>query len=96
MLKNGILTGGNSNRGGGRCLLQGEFYRRRKFDLTDIEDAAAYLDLLYDGKKELLPQIAVPSCSGSSTFAVKLELGIPRGQDILLAEGMDMFPAMVC
>lgn len=96
LLKNGILTGGNSNRGGGRCLLQGEFYRRRKFDLTDIEDAAAYLDLLYDGKKELLPQIALPSCSGSSTFAVKLELGIPRGQDILLAEGMDMFPAMVC
>ena len=95
LLKNGILLGGNSNRGGGRCALEGKFYRRRKFDLTNVNDAAEYLDLLYEDKKELLPQIEVPACIARNVFAVKLELGIPRGQDILSAEGADMFPAMI-
>ena len=95
LLNGGLLVGGNSNRGGGRCCLQENFVYRRKFDLTKCEDAAAYLDLLYADEKKLTQKVEVAPFARKNSFCVKLELGIPGGQDILSAEGADMFPARI-
>ena len=91
-LNGGILVGGNSNRGGGRCLLRGNRIFVRKFDLEKADDAAAYLDLMYSEKRTIDTFREVKPVSIHNRFAVEVTLKIPAGQDLLCSEGNDMFP----
>ena len=91
-LNGGILIGGNSNRGGGRCMLEGNRIQVRKFDLEKAEDAADYLDLMYAEKRSINTFREVQAVSMHNRFAVDVTLRIPAGQDLLCSEGNDMFP----
>lgn len=94
LLDGGLLVGGSSNRGGGRCCLKDGKVYLKKFDLSQTGDAAEFLDLVYD-RKDLAPQYEVKPFLKNDLFAVKVTLTIPAGQDILPAEGVEMFPAAV-
>ena len=90
----GALLGGHASRGVGRCQLKNGEYSVQVFDLEKTDDVAAYLDLMYADKK-VLPRperLKVNELDQSKKFAVQVLLGIPAGQDVLFAEGNDMFP----
>lgn len=86
--------GGSANRGCGRCFVKDEKYKRRLFDMTKVEDAATFLDLLYGGVCENIPE--AEECdiatTGDQVFILSCELIIPPGQDILCAGGHDAYP----
>ena len=94
-LNDGIRIGGNSNRGGGRCLLRENRIFVRKFDLGKAEDAADYLDLMYAEKREIRTFREIEPVSMHDRFAVEVTLRIPSGQDLLCSEGSEMFPAVI-
>lgn len=94
-LNGGILLGGNSNRGMGRCLLEEDQVYIRKFDLANAQDAAAYLDLIYAEKRELRQCDCVKCDQDQSSFKIEVSLMIPPGQDLLCSEGSDAYPVSV-
>lgn len=90
----GALVGGHASRGVGRCQLKNGEYELQVFDLEKPEDAVAYLDLMY-GEEKHLPhpeRLKVGESGQNNSFAVEVVLDIPEGQDVLFAEGNDMFP----
>lgn len=94
-LNGGVLLGGNSNRGMGRCLLETDQVFIRKFDLADVQDAAAYLDLIYSEKRTVRQCDSVKCDPDQSSFKIELTLTIPPGQDLLCSEGNDAYPVSV-
>ena len=91
-LNGGILVGGNTNRGSGRCFLKEDKLFVKKFDMEDPDSTAEYLDFMYSQKQNFSEFIEIPRCSNSDIFQIDLTLGIPDGQDILCSSGNDLYP----
>ncbi len=88
LFRRGLILGGNSNRGVG--LAQGRDFRCTVYDLTDRNDYAAYLDDHYAWRET--GQISGKSFDAESRtptndLVVRFALSIPRGQDLLIAQG---------
>jgi CRISPR/Cas system CSM-associated protein Csm3 (group 7 of RAMP superfamily) len=86
----GLLVGGNSNRGIGRMTLSNDVYVR-DFDLTTVDGSADFLDAQYEEQNNG----AVPSgrkyqpAKQQNRLEINLELGIPRGEDLLIGDGQE-------
>ena len=91
-LNGGVLIGGNTNRGGGRCFLESDQIFWERFDLSNEEEAAAYLDLLYADERKLSRTMQISRDTHGNRFTVKVVFRIPEGQDLLCSEGSDAFP----
>jgi len=91
----GITFGGKTARGVGRCQLSGPV-RHRRYDMTQIDDAAAYLDdSLHWRSESTVPtstvELAQPNASSpGERLQIQITLRIARGQDILIAQGADV------
>ena len=92
LLSRGAIFGGNGNRGVGLAVVDGD-YAYRPYDLSSLEDYAAYLD---DdravrqgdtpGGTARLPQMAAKL----DTLRVEFTLAVPPGQDILIGDGQGL------
>ncbi len=88
----GIFFGGNSARGIGRAVLK-ESASYRSFDLEKLGEHAEYLDMArsMNGEKNSNEREGFESLDSATewieSLQVKLCLRIPRGQDILVADG---------
>ncbi len=91
-LNGGVLFGGNTNRGGGRCFLEENRIFCERFDLARMEESAAYLDLLYAEDRKLTHFRTVARGKHRNRFLVKVVFRIPEGQDLLCSEGNDFSP----
>jgi len=90
IIGNDLLVGGNSNRGIGRMKVAGDVYLRT-FDLDTIEGAADFMDAEYGERKngvELTGQ-KQPVLENKDQLSICLELGIPRGEDLLVGDGQE-------
>ena len=93
----GLSFGGRSARGIGRAALNGT-PTRALFDLGTLEGWAAWLDedrrwreAALAGRSERLSGTALTAQTGvGSVLRVKLDLGIPRGEDLLVADGQGL------
>lgn len=93
LFQSGLFLGGNSARGIGRAVLR-EPGLLEGFDCKDIQRHAAMLDEQYRLAQGQLPatgQQLKPNSSGE-TRELRMEvcLGIPRGEDLLVADGLGM------
>ncbi|MDR2755140.1 MAG: RAMP superfamily CRISPR-associated protein [Planctomycetaceae bacterium] len=94
LIRNGLIFGGNSNRGVGLATANEFVYK--KYSLSEKEQYTEYLNDFYAWRKngtnsivnseKLIPQ----NDSDTNNLAVEFTLQIPRGQDLLIAEGNDM------
>ncbi|MDR1271235.1 MAG: RAMP superfamily CRISPR-associated protein [Planctomycetaceae bacterium] len=99
LIRCGLIFGGNSNRGIGLATANEFIYK--KYSLSEKEHYAEYLNDFYtwrqDGtisdanSEKLTPQ----NDSDTNNLTVEFTLQIPRGQDLLIAEGNDMLPHKV-
>ena len=91
----GLLFGGHGARGIGSAQLDGNALWRR-FDLTDLDDCAAWLDQSWAWRTGDTPAPsgdALPPAEDPKALRVSVELAIPRGQDICIGSGMgEEFP----
>lgn len=88
-VKSGVHVGGMSSRGTGLGELVGTI-DHRAYDLSDIEQHAAYLDdhrRWRMGEKPTTGSDLAPSELPSDTLRVTLRWRIPRGQDLLVGDG---------
>lgn len=92
LLNGGILVGGNTSRGTGRCLLKEQKYYWQKFDLSSPADSAAWLDLLYAETKNVTGEVVLQERTVGNCFMVQLRLRLAAGQDLLSSGGSDMSP----
>ncbi|MCA9259011.1 MAG: hypothetical protein KDA61_07420 [Planctomycetales bacterium] len=96
----GMVLGGRSARGVGRACMRDDRALVRDYDLTDIRDCAAYLD---DSRRwrsgATIPEdavvVEVETPASDDQLEVRLSLEIPRGQDLLVAEGEEARPQRV-
>ncbi len=94
----GLVFGGNSNRGMGRAVVPNNSIRYECFDLRKAEDTRRYLDVLYsyDPDKEASfgqrRQLTVPADTADKLLHLEVTFHIPRGQDLLIADGRAMVP----
>lgn len=89
-----LAVGGNRNRGMGRARCQGGRLTIHRFDLSRSEDYADWMDTRYRDRQDL-PVTGGETrevVSDSDFLTVTLTLGIPRGEDCLIADGSDMVP----
>jgi len=88
IMGNGLLVGGNSNRGIGRMIVDGELYLR-SFDLDTLDGIADFLDAEYEERKTGVAMTGEPQTVSEilDHLVISLELGIPRGEDILVGDG---------
>lgn len=88
----GVCFGGSSARGIGRAVLK-EHAKFKLFNLENLEEHAAYLDMARNMNAPSAPSDfhefgeIVTADNEAATLQVKLSLRIPRGQDILVADG---------
>ncbi|MBQ2821086.1 MAG: hypothetical protein IJF17_05810 [Thermoguttaceae bacterium] len=98
--RGGFLVGGNAARGIGRAVFrQGKMAVFQAFDFTDAGALGKYLDFRQnipsaDAVKDWKPVSFPENGESSDRLTVQFELKIPRGQDILIADG-DMAPQRV-
>lgn len=92
VLRDGLAFGGNSNRGIGFADLETGGIRVSRYDLSNVEEHARYLDdhlrwragdALTDGSPLDFGQSQV------TTLTITLRLRLPRGQDILIGDHSD-------
>jgi CRISPR/Cas system CSM-associated protein Csm3 (group 7 of RAMP superfamily) len=88
VLHAGITLGGGTARGIGRMEVDGQL-RRCTFDLTDPEEYSAYLDAHEAWRRSgTFPDgMPIDVDAPEKTLTVKIKLTLPRGQDILIADG---------
>lgn len=90
-LKAGMTLGGKSARGIGDVELADDETRYRCFDLTNLDEHAHWLDEQYLWRGGTLPVDGdpLPATKEQQTevLLVDLTLAIPRGQDLLVADG---------
>ncbi|MDO4425288.1 MAG: RAMP superfamily CRISPR-associated protein, partial [Planctomycetia bacterium] len=98
--RGGFLVGGNAARGIGRAVFrQGKMAVFQAFDFTDAGALGKYLDFRQnipsaDAVKDWKPVSFPENGESSDRLTVRVELKIPRGQDLLIADG-DMVPQRV-
>lgn len=91
IIREGLILGGNSNRGIGLMKVSDDFCSR-VFELQDIDQHAEYLDFrqLWKQGAFRLPWDILPADSAYDTYSklrVQVDFRIPDGQDILIADG---------
>lgn len=90
-LRAGMTLGGKSARGIGDVELTDDATRYRCFDLSDLKEHALWLDEQYRWRGGTLPVDGdpLPASMNKQTevLTVDLTLAIPRGQDLLVADG---------
>ena len=90
-VKAGMTLGGKSARGIGRVELAPGATRYNRFDLSALNDHARWLDELYDWRGGVIPSdgknLDPAAERPASTLELDLTLSIPRGQDLLVADG---------
>lgn len=85
----GFILGGGGSRGIGRVEIEGDA-KFRDFNLSSIEDHAAFLDERYAYRTGKMPEggeVLSPKVAENAALCVNLVLGIPRGQDVLVGGG---------
>ena len=100
--RGGFLVGGNAARGIGRAIFQpDENARFKAFEFRNEASLGEYLDFRqnandhFSQKVKAWKKVSIPENKTSSDrLTVQFELKIPRGQDILIADG-DMAPQRV-
>lgn len=89
--QHGVCVGGNSNRGIGRAETNPESIKFRRFDLSVLQDQADQLDVArawsHGAKVSGLTRFEPTESVQSTMLVIDLKLKIPRGQDILVADG---------
>lgn len=94
ILGNGLTLGGHAARGLGRAEISGEALYR-EFDLTSLDDHAAYLDehRRWRQRQSTAPdgEPIEPQRSNAHTpLRLELELTIPSGEDLLVGGGSEL------
>jgi CRISPR/Cas system CSM-associated protein Csm3 (group 7 of RAMP superfamily) len=86
----GLLVGGHSNRGIGRMALADDLYVR-DFDLATVDGSADFLDAQYEERLNGVVPSGQKYRPGmqENRLEIKLELGIPRGEDLLIGDGQE-------
>jgi CRISPR/Cas system CSM-associated protein Csm3 (group 7 of RAMP superfamily) len=86
----GLLVGGHSNRGVGRMTLADDVYVR-DFDLATVDGSADFLDAQYEERINgvVLSGRKFRPGTQQDHLEIKLELGIPRGEDLLVGDGQE-------
>jgi len=82
ILESGIQLGGRSARGIGRVVVHSTVHRA--YDLSRIEDHAAFLDVCWG--KPLVGQ-PLAGISPQTQLSLTVTFGIPRGQDLCVGDG---------
>ena len=90
IIGNGVLVGGSSNRGIGRMTLSGDVYVGT-FDLDTVDGVANFMDAEYGERKNGVALIGDKQkiVAVENRLIVSLELGIPRGEDLLIGDGQE-------
>jgi len=91
-LQSGLFFGGNQARGIGRAIVDGAEFAVQQFDTDNKQDLAAFLDLLYSDTPWNLKDCVRVTETESDSMKIQITFGIPRGQDLLCAEGTDSVP----
>jgi CRISPR/Cas system CSM-associated protein Csm3 (group 7 of RAMP superfamily) len=100
----GLTLGGAASRGVGRAVVDrsGTGPRYRSFELTRAEDLGSWLDEHRAWRAGLVPEQGEPVTpiqAPDRQLRVRLRFGVPRGQDVLVGDGMgldhDVEPQMV-
>lgn len=92
VLARGMTLGGNASRGIGRVALNGVALFKQ-FDLSDLGQHSAYLDERHAWARGQMPTAGEPleasagDMDASDQLRIEFCLGIPRGEDILVADG---------
>ena len=90
LVTDGLTLGGNAARGIGRVELAGPALYMA-YDLGNIDDHATYLDENRTWRGGSLPTTGSPldpaAEAAKGVLAVEIELGIPLGEDLLVADG---------
>lgn len=89
----GLLVGGSSARGIG--LVELDQAQRWTFDLHDVEELASWLDADYERRRSgdwplVDGTILRPKLENDDSLVLKLRLRIPRGQDLLISDGLGL------
>jgi CRISPR/Cas system CSM-associated protein Csm3 (group 7 of RAMP superfamily) len=86
----GLSFGGNTARGIGLAEIGGDV-RRRRFNLMDLNDLAAWLDVSWQWRENGIPcldgEILRPEPKNNKCLKAKISLVIPAGQDICIGSG---------
>lgn len=90
ILGTGLRVGGHSNRGVGRMTLVDDVYVR-DFDLATVDGSADFLDAQYEERNKgvVLSGRKFRPGTQQDHLDIKLELGIPRGEDLLVGDGQE-------
>jgi len=92
VIGNDPIVGGNSNRGIGRMKVVDGVYLRT-FDLDSVDGVADFMDAEYNEREKGVELAGVkqeiPETGDKLTLSV--ELGIPRGEDVLVGDGGEFF-----
>ncbi|MDY0222423.1 MAG: RAMP superfamily CRISPR-associated protein [Desulfobacterium sp.] len=90
VIGNDPIVGGNSNRGIGRMKVVDGVYLRT-FDLDSVDGVADFMDAEYNEREKGVELAGVkqeiPETEDKLTLSV--ELGIPRGEDVLVGDGQE-------
>ena len=91
IIGNGLIAGGNSNRGIGRMKLSGDVYVC-SFNLDTVDGVAGFMDAMYAERKNGISLTGTTQkvLEDQERLSVSLELGIPRGEDLLVGDGQEM------
>ncbi len=89
-ITDGLLVGGNSNRGIGRMEVDGKLHLQT-FAMDQLDGIATFLDAQYKERRDGITLEGQPlNLSTSADILVAdLELGIPRGEDVLVGDGLE-------
>lgn len=99
-LGKGLIFGGRNARGVGVAALATDQGQRRTYALNQVDDYASYLDQSRQWRsKRAIPQdaepISIEQDKRTDQLQVEVTFRIPRGQDILIAEGDTASPQRV-
>ena len=91
ILGNGLVTGGNRNRGIGRMEVKGDIFLR-VFDIDTIDGLCNFMDAQYQERKTkaLLSGEKQKIVENTDVLKISLDFSIPRGEDLLIGDGQEM------
>jgi CRISPR/Cas system CSM-associated protein Csm3 (group 7 of RAMP superfamily) len=91
VLGSGFFLGGNSNRGIGRTEIESGVFVK-KFELDELDGMADWMDTIYRERQHgvTLEGDAVTPGEQGNSVRIELDLGIPRGEDLLIGDGQEV------
>lgn len=94
IVQGGLTLGGNAARGLGLVRLRPEGASYHTYHLDRVQDAAAWLDdyrqWRMDPQRTFSGEVCRPAGSIDQVLHVQLQFTIPRGQDLLIADGQGL------